>query len=217
MEMHIGLIPDGARRWAKKQSIPLLDSYIKMVSVISDSIDLFFEYGAQNVSVYLLSKENLKRKPDELNDVLNSEIILLSEMIPPLSIKHKFNTIIAGRINLLPKWANETIMKIPLSNTYLLKNLYLCMVYNPYDEIIECISKEGSQVTEQEIIRRLWVPFPLDLVIRTSGEKRLSNFLPLQSAYAELFFIPELINDLTRETLNNCLNEYQIRNRRLGK
>ncbi len=213
--LHIGLIPDGVRRWGKTNSKSLDESYFCMVNVLACFIDFFFNNDVRALSIYLLSKENLQRPEEELKSVFNAELYLLKSLIPPLCDKHCFDVIIAGRTNLLPAWVQKDVSSY-FSENNRLRKLYLCLAYNPIDELLDSLSRDNLHNID-DVLTKLWVPQRLDVVIRTGGEYRLSNFLPLQSSYAELFFVPESINDVTEDTFKKCLNQYKSRNRRYGK
>jgi len=90
------------------------------------------------------------------------------------------------------------------------------LAYNPFDELINSLIKHNDKLSDN-LLSNLWVSQKLDIVVRTSGEFRLSNFLPLQSSYAELFFLQKHINDITKHDLENVLIEYSLRKRRYGK
>jgi undecaprenyl diphosphate synthase len=212
---HIGLIPDGTRRWARKNSKPIEEAYFQMVLVIARSIDLFFSQGAFAVSVYLLSKDNLQRSQKELTAIFKAEIHLIKELIPPLSLKHDFDMVLAGSLSLLPSWVKDTLSCQPIIKEHQRK-LYLCLAYSPFDELQECLSQLPF-IRADEVLSHLWVPQSIDLVIRTSGECRLSGFLPLQTTYSEILIVRELINDVTNDILIKCLQGYRKRTRRFGR
>lgn len=214
--LNIGLIPDGTRRWAKTNSKSLSEAYFRMVQIIASAVDWFFEQGAKSVSVYLLSRENLSRPSDQLEAVYNAEVYLIDQLLESLSKEHRFDVVFAGNLDLLPTEVAAQIRKHQKLEYDNLKKLYLCLAYNPFDELADCLSRV-NEMSSGDILKNLWVPEKLDLVIRTSGEKRLSNFLPLQSSYSELAFLSRFINDITCDDLTNCLEKFQSRKRRFGQ
>lgn len=214
--LNIGIIPDGTRRWAKNQSIPLFDAYWKAMLNIATIVDYFYMKGAVNVSVYLLSKQNLERKPSDLEPVITCETKLLQELIPLLLNKWQMNIFIAGCLAHVPNKLAEAARLISESSCHILskKKLYLLIGYDPQDEISHANSISSAT---SDFFYNLWVPQKLDIVIRTSGEFRLSNFLPLQSGYAEIFFLDKHFNEITLPDIENVFLEYQDRMRRFGK
>ena len=211
----IGLIPDGTRRWAHQSQCTYTDAYIRTMLGITNFISFMFDQSISSLSVYLLSKENLLRKPSDLEPVLTSELDLLMRMLPPVVAKFKAKVFHAGRKDLLPPnyaEALSTLCQYTADNAE--RRLYLLAVYNPLEELMGSFKHIGHQHIK---IEDLWVPEALDLVIRTGGEHRLSNFLPLQAGYAEYIFIEKYFNDLTEQDLLGFLNEFQIRHRRYGR
>jgi len=141
--LHIGLIPDGTRRWAKNNSVVLEEAYMNMVSVVQNSIDVLYEHGAQYVSIYLLSKENLKRPESELNSVAAAETYLLENLVLMSDKKYNFDIVCAGLIENIPYNLNTAINKIKLQqNKNNLKKLFLCIAYCPYEELIGCLNNK---------------------------------------------------------------------------
>ena len=215
--MRVGLIPDGTRRWAHQNGVDYLTSYKKTMIGINEFIDHMFTKGSSAISIYLLSKENLQRKPEELASIFEAEIEFIAQLITPNIIKHKCSVVHAGNADLLPsKYMNALNHLVHFAPQTSDRHLYLLAAYNPLDEFERALSDSRIHNT-QNIFDRFWVSEPLDLVVRTGGEQRLSNFLPLQSAYAELVFVNKLFNDFTTSDLENILQEFQTRNRRFGR
>lgn len=214
-KLNIGLIPDGTRRWSRNNGKSYQYGYFQMAKSIETSVDHFFDQGAHTISIYLLSKENLLRPKDELKAVFEAEIQLMENLAVLSKEKYQFDIIFAGDLTLLPE---QPLAKI---NTFIKpekysRKVYLCMAYSPIDEIFKCLSTKMIDNPE-DVLAHFWVPEKLDVVIRTSGEARLSNFLPIQSSYAELFFLDKFINDISREDLTTCLLAFHERKRRFGK
>lgn len=173
-------------------------------------IDFFFTNESECLSVYLLSTDNLRRLPNELNPVLHAETILVSEGLPPVLRRWGCKVRHAGDISVLPDSFAAPLLdltRIPAGNGRVLN---LLIAYNPWDEM------SAAARANTDLQSGLWVPEPVDMVIRTSGEKRLSGFLPLQCAYAELFFSRKSVNDLTASDFRRALRWYRGRQRRFG-
>lgn len=210
---HIGLIGNGVRRWAKLHNIELLSAYKHASKNIEEFIDFFFLNSAKILSLYLLSKDNLNRNENDLNAAIDGEIYFINTTLTELVQKWNCEIQLAGNPKILPEIYLESIHKITKLNSRTSdKKIYLLVGYCPYDEINICGIKK-----QKNILDNLWVKEPVDIVIRTSGEYRLSNFLPLQCAYSELFFLKKHINDLSASDCNTILEEYYTRQRRFGK
>jgi undecaprenyl diphosphate synthase len=216
--INVGFIPDGVRRWSKINGKSYGESYYYMNSVIGNIVDYFFLNGVHNLCIYMLSKENLRRKPEDLDTVLNAELDFFENDLPIRANKHAFSYTFDGALNLLPDWVNARLNSIPMKKKTNTRHLYLLFAYDPYEELISClINKSIKKINSENLIASLWIPLQLDMVIRTSGEYRLSNFLPLQSGYAEIITLPKLVNDITQQDLDECVNEYFSRKRRFGE
>lgn len=182
------------------------------------TIDVLIKSGALSVSVYLLSKDNIKRKRDDLEAVLQAEQRFFKEILPILREKHNLKVFHAGDQRLLPRVYVEILQEIcevDDSCRTELPSLFLCAGYDPKDEILHYLSN-GIAYSE-EVVNKLWVPHYIDLVIRTGGDQRISGFLPLQCNYAELFFEPYFFPDINRERIEAIVNLYHSRQRRFGK
>ena len=211
---HIGLIPDGTRRWAKLKDVPLSSAYLHAMKKISTYVDLFFSSGCQAVSLYLCSKENLERPSNEVAAFTDAETSLCADILPKVLDIYNVKVLIAGTLDLLPNKFRVALEELKES-TSLNKNcrLYLCASYDPIDEI-----KKAAQISNEEsdFFGNLWVPETLDLVIRTAGANRLSNFLPLQSGYAEIYIIEKLFNETNIDDIQNAIELYKNTHRSLG-
>lgn len=212
LQLHIGLIGNGVRRWAKQHNIVLLHAYIAAMERVGVFINYFFQHNTNTLSLYMLSKENLGREKKELDDAIEGEIIFFKTILKDLVQKWECNVHLAGDPTLLPTEYVGSISELAELSALSERKLYLLAAYNPVDEIRQAVQKGGTNFWNY-----LWVPEPVDIVIRTSGEHRASNFLPLQAGYAELFFLQKHINDLTEQDCRLVLDEYYKRNRRFGK
>lgn len=212
---HVGLIPDGGRRWAKQHHISYLEAYQLVMQNVTDFVDKLFNYGSFCLSIYLLSKENLTRPDHELLPVLEAEQQLLEQLLPPVLTQLAVKMVHVGRKEYLPPSFAQAITKLEQHTaSFQQRKLYLLLGYDPHDELSQAYETWDRKTP---VLPHLWVQEPLDLVIRTSGENRLSNFLPLQSGYAEYIFIDKHSTELSTTEINNCLQEYGKRQRRFGK
>lgn len=216
---HIGLIPDGTRRWAKKNNKDYGEAYWHAMQKLVKLMSAIFESGVQIQSIYLLSRENLHRSQFDLEPVLKMEQQFLEELLPRFCQKWECSVQHAGLADLLPKSYSDALSTIVNNtNKYLVENkrkVYLLAAYSPWDEIEYAISINARPGFIRE---SLWVAENLDLVIRTGYGQLISNFLPLQAGYAELHFINKLFNDLDVNDILWPIENYPLNNvRLLGK
>jgi undecaprenyl diphosphate synthase len=213
--IHLGIIPDGARRWARANQVTYYEAYWGAMLKLLDVLEICFEFGVLIQSVYLLSKENLRRMESDLEPVYQTEERLIREFLPDFCSRWNCCVIIAGVTNILPKsyvGALDDLVSLNCERTKKSRKLYLLTGYNPWDELENAIFR--SKYSE-EIKDNLWVADNVDLIIRTGDVELLSNFLPLQSGYAELCFIPKLFNDITNNDIIDRLVSFPKSGKRL--
>ena len=181
------------------------------------------EEGIEEISVYSLSIENLVKRPEE---ELKNTFSIIAEYLEKLSReefvrRHEVKIRVLGRIYKLPDFvlrAAHRVMKATEPHAKHVVNILVA--YGGQDELLRCVqaasrSKVG-RVTRKLLERFLLVSRPVDLIIRTGGDHRLSNFLLYQSAYAELIFVNKYWPDFTRRDFDRCLVEYEQSQRRVG-
>jgi len=220
---HVGIIMDGNRRWAKKNNLPTLEGHRKGFSILQSIGDYALDKGIKNLTVYAFSTENWSRDKDEVAFIF----AFLSKMLKNEIKKfHKRGV----RFNWLgtTEKMNSKIVKQLRDAEELTKNntngsFNLCVNYGGHTEIVESVNKIiklGEKVTIETITSALYgadnVP-PLDLVIRTSGEQRISNFMLWRIAYSELYFTELFWPDFKIADLDDAIDFYNSRQRRYGK
>lgn len=209
---HLGIIMDGNRRWAKQHGYKPWIGHQKGVEPLKEAISFCLEHNIKYLTLYTLSLENLKRPQEELNylfDVLAKD--LASKELDDL-FKNGIRVRFIGDRSLFPQQLVPIINDIEqktAGNTKL--NLSLLFCYGGQQELIAAAQKLGqtkaTQVSRDNFIASLWsgeLP-AIDLVIRTAGDHRLSNFMPFQAAYSELYFTPVLWPDFTKEHLADAI------------
>lgn len=220
---HVAFIMDGNRRWAKKYNLPVIEGHrmgIKSIKkVVRKSLKLKIKY----LTFYGFSTENWKRSPGEVKDLKELLVYYIDSEIENF-IKNKINFSFIGDVS---KFNSSIIKKLKELNnlTKTFESLYfiLALSYGSRNEIINAVKKINSEavynLSEKSFSGYLMtkkIPDP-DLVIRTSGEKRLSNFLLWQIAYSELYFTKTLWPDFGSKSFQIAINDYVSRNRRFGK
>jgi len=212
--LHIGMIPDGGRRWATNNKVSVRESYIKTKQLVAELAGKLFTGGVSEISIYLSSKENFKRPENEVNAFNSVSIEAISTETFQMAIGKKIKVRIAGsKQNLSDKYKAEIEFIEKETSSFENARLNLCIAYNPIEEIQQAIEKaEGPE----DFINHLWIKNPVDLIIRTGGANLLSNFIPLQSAYARLYFIDKLFNDINWKDIEAILNQYRLLDRKYG-
>lgn len=226
---HVAIIMDGNGRWAKQKNKPRVFGHKNGVNAVKETIEAVGEIGISYLTLYAFSTENWKRPKAEVNTLMSLLVRSLKNELKTLQKNNiKLNTI--GDITLLPEKAQKELVDVvnkTQKNTAL--TLTLALNYGAREEIVNVIKNISKKVVNKQlsyeeinekIINNHLYTFSLpdvDLVIRTSGEKRISNFLLWQIAYAELYFTNTLWPDFKKEHLYNAIIDYQLRERRFGK
>ena len=221
---HVAVIMDGNGRWAKKRGLPRIEGHKKGAGVIEEMTDAAIELGIGCVSVYAFSTENWSRPRAEIQGLWAILEEFFTTRIPVL-LEKGVRIVHSGSRSRLPKKVLSAIdeaVSASCRNKRIVLNL--CLNYGGHQEIADAVngwalgSKKGERCTPAKLRRHMYVPAlpDVDLMIRTSGEKRISNFLLWQAAYAELVFIEQLWPDFTAEHLYTAVIEYQKRSRRFG-
>jgi undecaprenyl diphosphate synthase len=216
---------DGNGRWAKKHHLPTLEGHKRGAQSAQDVIDIFIEYKIPYLTLYAFSTENWNRPKDEVDGIFELLESQLDESIS-YAMKKRIRFVHLGKLQGLSS-AIQGKIREAMDQTEGNKGLTLCLAFNygGRDEIVHavrCLIKSDTgpdEVDEHAIQHNLHtaqVPDP-DLIIRTGGEMRLSNFLLWQAAYAEIYFTPVLWPEFGRKDIDQALEDYSKRQRRFGK
>lgn len=221
---HVGYIVDGNRRWAKMHGIPAYEGHLAGYNAIHEIAVATFESGVKYMSAYIFSTENWKRSEDEVGKLMGLVLRLLTSDLPIFD-KHNIKLKILGSRDRV----SERILKAiddaearTADNTA--GTLAICFNYGGQLEIAEACKKivqsgvEADAITPELIEQNLYAPEvpPIDIVVRSSGEQRLSNFMLWRAAYSELMFIDKPWPDMTKDDVTAILEEYSRRGRRFG-
>ena len=219
---HIAIIMDGNRRWAKKKNLPTAIGHKKGADALKKTLIACNQFGIKYLTVYAFSTENWNRKPEEVNflmdllaQTINNELKEMDENNVRLSFIGD-TSVLSDKLQEILANATETTK----ANT----GVYLQIAFNygARSEIVNAVQeilKSGeNNVTEELISRHLYtanIPDP-DLLIRTGGEMRVSNYLLWQIAYSEIIVIKDYWPDFDGKKLGDCIAEFASRNRRFG-
>ncbi len=219
---HVGIIMDGNGRWAKQRGKPRSYGHKKGADVIDEVVTACFERGADAVSLYAFSTENWVRPKEEVDAIFGLLGILIDKKLAKL-IKNEVKLIISGDISPLPESLRKKCSNaVQKSGKFKGKVLNVALNYGSRAEITRAVNvalgSGRTEITEEDISAGLYTAgLPdIDLVIRTSGEMRLSNFFLWQCAYAEFYFTDVLWPDFHKEELDKAFEWYSHRKRRFG-
>jgi undecaprenyl diphosphate synthase len=222
---HVAIIMDGNGRWAGKRGLPRLAGHNAGGDNIHRVVKIFASYGVKYLTLYMFSTENWSRPKVEVAGLLT---LLARKIDQETKIFHQENVRLLhlGRLDRLsPKLTKKVQAAVELTKNNSGLTLCLAFDYGGRDEIVQATRRiadahiPGDNIDESVLTRYLYspdIPDP-DLVIRTGGESRLSNFLLWQAAYSELYFTPVLWPDFGHKDIEEALLEYKRRRRRFGK
>ena len=226
---HIAIIMDGNGRWAKEKGEDRLFGHFHGVESVRNIVEGCAELGVQYLTLYAFSTENWDRPKDEVTGLMELLIDTIRQEVPTLN-KNNIKLHVIGNFEMLPAAAKKELddaVGETKNNTGL--NLIMALSYSSRWELTDAVKKIAADVknnklnaeditqdTLQQYLSTAKFPDP-ELMIRTSGEFRISNFLLYQLAYAELYFTDTLWPDFRKENLYEAIIDYQQRERRFGK
>jgi len=220
----VAIIMDGNGRWASARGLPVAEGHREGARALRRTVEAAVDLEITSLAVYAFSTENWARPPDEVESIIELMDETIDRELPDLA-KQGVRTRFFGRRDRIPVALQEKMARLEAETAHLdTLQLWIAFDYGGRAELVEAmrrILEEGTRpqdVSEEAIVARLYAPeLPdPDLVIRTSGEQRISNFLLWQSAYAELVFDDTLWPDFGEERLRAAVDEYASRGRRFG-
>ncbi|MFA8300443.1 MAG: isoprenyl transferase [Hyphomicrobiales bacterium] len=229
LPQHIAIIMDGNGRWAKQQGELRTFGHINGVTAVRETSEAAAEIGLKYLTLYAFSTENWNRPEEEINALMDLLVSTIEKETPTLN-KNNIRLQAIGDLKSLPESSYHSLMKAinnTKDNTGL--TMVLALSYSARWEIVEAVKKIAGQVKNEEldikdIDAKVFesnlctnnIPDP-ELLIRTSGEQRISNFLLWQIGYSELYFTSKLWPDFKKQDLYQAILDYQNRERRFGK
>ena len=226
---HVAFIMDGNRRWAKIKNLQIIEGHKKGSEVVKKIVRKSIEFKIKYLTFFSFSTENWNRPKAEVDGLMNILMTALEKELPTL-MGNNVRLCAIGNVDTLPTKANKKLMSVIQATA---KNdgltLTLALSYGSQDEMVQAIRKIAQKVAEGTILpadineaaveQHLFtagMPHP-DLMIRTSGEQRISNYMLWQLAYAELYFTPVLWPDFDATGLYDAIAAFQKRERRFGQ
>ncbi len=220
---HLGVILDGNRRWAKAHKVPLLEGHRQGYLTLKEITKAAFNRGVSVVSAYVFSTENWNRTPKEVKYLMNLALQVMTEEIDELH-REGIKIVWVGTAERLSNKLQKAIRAaVELTKNNSRGTLALCFNYGGHQEIVDAANtllRQGTaqELTEATFAQALYAPEipPIDLLIRTSGEQRLSGYMLWRAAYAELYFSDKYWPDFSEADLDAALQDYAGRQRRFG-
>ena len=224
---HVGIIMDGNGRWATKKGLNRSLGHKEGAKTLEKLLNHIYSLGIKYVSIYAFSTENFKREKDEV-DYLMDLFVKMFTSKKKIFIKNELKVLFSGRRDNLREDVVKGIENLEKETKDFTKGvLNICLNYGGRFEIIDMTKKIASLVKEEKIDidsidedlvnKYMYQELPpLDFVIRTSGEERISNFMLWQSSYAEYYFPETLFPDFDEKEFDKAIEIYNNRNRRFG-
>ncbi len=223
----VGIILDGNRRWAKERNLPVFEGHNEGYENLKRCASWAKKAGVENLIVYAFSTENWKRKEEEVSMLMKlfeRMVIKEAEELKKEGVRIKF----IGQVNKFSQKIKDGMARLEKETEKFEKyTLAICISYGGRAEILSAVKRvvfeknkeEIEKMSEEDFSGLLWtggIADP-DLIIRTGGEQRLSNFLPWQSVYSELFFTDTYWPDFSQNEFLKILDDFSLRERRRGK
>ena len=224
---HIGIIMDGNGRWAKKRGLKRSLGHKAGAENLENLLNYIFNLGIHYVSVYAFSTENFKRDEEEVNYLMDLFVKMFT-VKKKIFINNGLKVIFSSRRDNLRDDVRNALEKLEGVTKDLKKGVFnICLNYGGRDEIVNMTKKISNEIlcgnlnindiNEELLNHYMYQDLPdLDFVIRTSGEKRISNFMLWQGSYAEYYFTDTLFPDFNNQEFDKALIEYNHRKRRFG-
>ena len=218
---HLGIIPDGNRRWAKAQGLPTIDGHKKGMDRIEELISAAADESIEYITFYIFSTENWSRSETEVSYLMKMAEMYIMKFAKKLMDNNGRLVVLGSKAKISPKLVStiEKAEKMTANCTGI--TACFCFNYGGEQEIADAatIAADEGEITPETIRKHLYHPeIPdVDMVVRTSGEERISGFMLWRAAYAELMFIKKYFPEMEGSDIKLILTEYKKRNRRFGK
>ncbi|HUD06994.1 MAG TPA: polyprenyl diphosphate synthase [Candidatus Saccharimonadales bacterium] len=222
---HLSLILDGNRRWAKSKGLPTFAGHRKGYQNLKDTVDYAIEKGVHFVTAFIFSTENWKRSVKEVNFLMDLAYKMVTKDISELHRKNIKALWLGSHDGLSPKMLTAISKAEELTKNNTAGTFGFCFNYSGQQEIADALKNlikqkvDAAKVTTKLIEKSLYAPEvpPIDMVIRTSGEQRISNFMIWRLAYSEIYFSSKLWPDFGKKDFDDALDFYAGRDRRFGQ
>jgi len=227
--LHVGIILDGNRRFARKNLMEPWKGHEYGIKKVEELLDWCKDLKVKELTLYAFSMQNFKRSKQEVKTLMNIFCSLIDKLLNENLIeklKVKFNFI--GRLHLLPSSLYNRLKKLKeKTKNYTKLKVNLALAYGGQEEIVDAVKEISKKVQKGElnsenidknmIEKNLYLRSQPDMIIRTGGDHRTSNFLIWQSWYSEWFFVKKTWPEFEKEDLTDCIESFKSRKRRYGK
>lgn len=221
MLQHLGIIADGNRRWAKSQGLPTIEGHKKGLEAIEKLVGAASEAGIKYITFYVFSTENWGRSADEVSYIMKLAETRILKYAEKLAKNNARMVILGSKKKVSPKLASIIEKAEAITADCDGITVGFCFNYGGELEIADAatIAAEEGEITPETIRKHLYHPeIPdLDMVVRTSGEERISGFMLWRASYAEFMFMQKYFPEMGAEDIAGIVEEYEKRNRRFGK
>lgn len=219
---HLGIIADGNRRWAKERGLPTLEGHKKGLDRIKELVGAANKAGIKYITFYVFSTENWGRSTDEVSYIMKLAETRILKYAKELAENNARMLILGSKVRISPKLASVIDEAERVTADCNGITVCFCFNYGGEQEIADAAtiaSEADGEITPETIRKHLYHPeVPnVDMVVRTSGEERISGFMLWRSAYAEMMFVKKYFPEMGAEDIKEILKEYEKRNRRFGK
>ena len=218
---HLGIIADGNRRWAKAQGLPTIEGHKKGLSTIKELVGAASKTDISYITFYVFSTENWGRSVDEVSYIMKLAETRILKYAEELAEHNARMVILGSKDRISPKLASTIEKAEKLTSNCTGITVCFCFNYGGEQEIADAatIAASEGEITPETIRKHLYHPeIPdVDMVVRTSGEERISGFMLWRAAYAEFMFVKKYFPEMDANDIKEILKEYESRNRRFGK
>ena len=221
---HLGYILDGNRRWAKSHGLPTYEGHLAGYNALKEVIFATYDAGVEFISIYAFSTENWKRGEGETGKLMKLALKVFKYDLHEFIERGIRIRVLGTEDGLEEKVIKAGYIAEEKTANFSGKELCICFNYGGRRELVDAAAQcvrdglQADEITEDAITLRLYHPDvpPVDMVVRTSGEQRLSNFMLWRIAYSELLFLDKFWPDMRREDVSGIINEFNTRQRRHG-
>ncbi len=227
---HIGIIMDGNRRYAKQKGMPSFWGHQQGAEKFRKVIEWLRDLNVKEATFYTFSMQNFERSKEEVSYLFTLFEKEFGKFIkdPSELKKHEVRIRFVGRLHLFPKEMQETMYELmKMTKDYSKHFINFAIGYGGREEIVDAVKRvieavqnndlSIEEVDEKKFANFLYLNSDPDFIIRTSGEMRTSNFLIWQSSYSEWFFLEKAWPEIEKGDIQNCISDFQNRERRIGK
>ena len=222
MITHLGIIADGNRRWAKEQGLATIEGHKKGLDAIKELVDGAAKAGIKYITFYVFSTENWGRSEAEVSYIMKLAETRIMKYAEKMKAKNGRLVVLGSKKRVSPKLINTIEKAEKLTADCDGITVGFCFNYGGELEIADAANialEADGEITPQTIRKHLYHPeIPdIDMVVRTSGEERISGFMLWRASYAEFMFIKKYFPEMSAQDIDDIIKEYDKRNRRFGK